>query len=158
MALKFNNIKENGLSKIKYITIRKALPKDLKYILELQENYEKEEVLLDPDSFNKKLCAANLKQSLKSQIIYIAEHNKKAISKAATNARGFNTDQLGGIYTVKEFRGNNISALVLKELFSEIQKDKNIVSLFVKKDNYAAINLYKKIGFTIIDDYRITYY
>lgn len=158
MILDLNNREQNNLSNLNGITIRKAKPFDTDFIFELQENYEKEEVLIDKEKFNKKLCMTNLKFSLKNQIIFIAEHNGKAVSKAGTNARGFKIDQIGGVYTKKEFRGRNISALVLKELFSELSKEKNTVCLFVKKDNHAAIKLYKKIGFSIIDEYRIVYY
>ncbi len=158
MILDLKNIEQNNLPNLNSITIRKAKPSDTDFIFDLQENYEKEEVLLDKDKFNKKLCITNLKHSLKNQIIFIAERDGVAISKAGTNARGFKIDQIGGVYTKKEFRGRNISALVLKELFSQIGKYKKAVSLFVKKDNQAAIKLYKKIGFNIIDDYRIVYY
>jgi hypothetical protein len=157
MILDFKNIKKT-CNNLPDFHIRKAGIKDTDFLLKLQRNYEMEEVLLDSRDFNKKLCIANLKNSLKTQIIYCAEYNGKAVSKAGTNARGFKIDQIGGVYTDKKFRGRNISLHVLQMLFTDLNREKKAVCLFVKKSNPAAINLYLKLGFEIIDQYRIVYY
>lgn len=140
------------------IKIRKTGIKDTEYLFELQKKYEKEEVLLNTDRFNKKLCIANLKMNLKTQVIYCAEYKDNAISKAGTNARGYKIDQIGGVFTEKKYRGRNVTLHVLKHLLNELSTEKEAVCLFVKKSNIHAINLYKKTGFKIIDEYRIAYY
>jgi ribosomal protein S18 acetylase RimI-like enzyme len=38
------------------------------------------------------------------------------------------------------------------------QEGSNYASLFVKRTNQAAIRLYEKLGFKIVDQYRICYY
>jgi ribosomal protein S18 acetylase RimI-like enzyme len=40
----------------------------------------------------------------------------------------------------------------------EIAKEHKGVSLFVKQENAPAISTYEKVGFSIEDDFRISYY
>ena len=59
-----------------------------------------EEVVIDPSHFSDAQCMKFLKHSLKEELVYVAERDGLPVAKAATNARGFGVDQVGGVYTV----------------------------------------------------------
>jgi hypothetical protein len=137
---------------------KRGKPRDAGLLFPLQKAYELEEVLLDPGSFNSGACYINLQKNLRREIIYYALLNNKPVAKAGTNARGFTFVQLGGVYTALEVRNKGVAEHVLAVLLKEIYTTYAGVSLFVKKDNHAAIALYKKLNFQITDEFKIAYY
>ena len=80
------------------------------------------------------------------------------MSKAGTNAHGFTFAQIGGVYTTEKNRNQGIAEYVLSVLLTGIFETRKGASLFVKKNNGAAIKLYKKLGFGVTDEFKITYY
>ncbi len=140
------------------LSIRRAGIKDAKHIFPLQKAYEIEEVLLNPQNFNPSASFAMLEQTLKKEIVYIAELSGIPVAKASTNALGFSLAQIGGVYTAKEFRNRGICSLLMRILTRDIFCLSKTPCLFVKKNNPAAIRLYKKLGFSISTDFRIVYY
>lgn len=140
------------------ILIKNAQVKDAEKLYTLQKKYEIEEVFTIPSHFNPRICLAHLKSMLKNEIVIYAEKNKIPIAKAQTNARGFYTDQIGGVYTIQEERRKGYALYLLYFLLKRIFKNKLIISLFVKKSNTPAISLYKKLGFELRENFRISYY
>lgn len=140
------------------LEIREAALKDAERLFPLQAGYEIEEVIINPDHFHKKASFIVFKQALQKELITVAELNGTAVAKAGTNAQGFNTAQIGGVYTLKEERNKGIAFLVMSDLLERIFREKEMASLFVKKNNPAAISLYRKLGFTLRESYRICYY
>jgi predicted GNAT family acetyltransferase len=140
------------------LVIRRAKLHDAERLYPLQKQYELEEVFLNPARFKPQNCLAHLKRSLANDIVYVAEINGMAIAKAGTNAEGFTVDQIGGVFTQKEFRNRGIGLAIVTELLNDIFKKKKLASLFVKKSNTPAITLYRKLGFTIRENFRINYY
>jgi predicted GNAT family acetyltransferase len=138
--------------------VRKADIGDADALFELQKGYELEEVVIDPSHFSESQCMRLLKAGLKEELVYVAERDGVPVAKAATNARGFGVDQVGGVYTAPEERGKGIGALVVGELLKEIFRQKEGACLFVKKRNRPAIALYDRLGFTPVTDYVISYY
>lgn len=64
---------------------------------------------------------------------------------------GYNTPFLG-IYVSKEFRGRGVSKLLMNFLhFAAKNKGAEFVKLKVYKSNIPAINLYKSLGYELID-------
>lgn len=62
------------------------------------------------------------------------------------------------IWVNPEFRGYGYGTILMKKLCDEMKtKHTKMVGLTVAKDNYAALNLYKKIGFRIIKDVNNEY-
>lgn len=140
------------------IEIKQATPDDAERLFELQEGYEKEEVLIDPARFNPRSCFLHLKQILEEQLVYYIEFDGLPIAKGGTNAIGFEYCQLGGVYTDVRFRNKGIATFLIRYLTREILRYRKKVSLFVKEQNHSAIHMYKKCGFKLQEDFRITYY
>lgn len=61
---------------------------------------------------------------------------------------------LDEIYLKKEYRNKGIGTDIIKN----ITKENNIIYLWVYKSNTKAISLYKKLGFSIIQEEKTRYY
>jgi GNAT superfamily N-acetyltransferase len=140
------------------LTLREAGPQDARGLYPLQRDYELEEVLIEPGHFDPQSCLANLRRTLRRQVVYLAELDGRPVSKAGTNARGFDTDQIGGVFTVEEERCRGLARRVMAVLLERIFAEKSQASLFVKKLNPAAVALYHRLGFRELEDFRISYF
>jgi ribosomal protein S18 acetylase RimI-like enzyme len=140
------------------VLLRKADPYDAEALFPLQKEYELEEVVIDPTHFSDAQCMKLLKHALRDELIFVAELDGVPVAKAATNARGFGVDQIGGVYTVPEKRSKGLGARVVAELLEAVFVDKGAACLFVKKRNRPAIALYDRLGFAPVTDYIISYY
>jgi GNAT superfamily N-acetyltransferase len=140
------------------LIIRTAYPRDTGTLLPLQMRYELEEVVINRQRYSEQICRQNLKRALRQQLVLMAEQNGQVVAKAGTNARGFTTDQIGGVFTVERLRNSGIAFRLMEELLRRIYAEKQASCLFVKKDNRPAQSLYRKLGFRIGDGYRISYF
>jgi predicted GNAT family acetyltransferase len=140
------------------LRVRQADPADAEALFELQKGYELEEVVIDPSHFSDSQCMKMLRLALRDELVFVAERDGVPVAKAATNARGFGVDQVGGVYTAPPDRNKGIGALVMGELLKAIFKEKEGACLFVKKRNRPAIALYDRLGFAPVTDYVISYY
>jgi predicted GNAT family acetyltransferase len=140
------------------LRVRRADPYDAELLFPLQKCYELEEVVITPGHFNEGQCMKSLRQALREQLVYLAEIQGEPVAKAATNARGYTVDQVGGVYTVTDHRGKGIGKAVVSRLLKTVFAEKKEACLFVKKHNRAAIALYERLGFSPATDYVISYY
>ena len=140
------------------LLLRKGRLGDARALYPLQRDYELEEVLIEPGHFDPQACLANLRSTLRGQIVVLAELEGQPVSKAGTNARGFDVDQIGGVFTVEGRRGQGIANRVMQSLLEEIFRSKPSACLFVKKNNGPAVALYRRLGFRALEDYRISYF
>jgi predicted GNAT family acetyltransferase len=140
------------------LRVRKADSYDADLLFPMQKCYELEEVVIAPAHFSDGQCLKSLRVALREQLVYVAESEGVPLSKAATNARGYNVDQVGGVYTVPSERGKGLGKAVVSELLKEVFSEKQAACLFVKKHNRAAIALYERLGFAPLTDYVISYY
>lgn len=127
-------------------------------LLQLQIDYEIEEVLLPgrrPIASNSK---AQLLDSLTNHLVLVALHRGEPIARVATNARGYTTDQIGGVYTVPRWRGQGIASWLMTHLLHEMKAEERDASLFVKHTNPVALRLYRRLGFAFESTFRISYY
>jgi predicted GNAT family acetyltransferase len=145
-------------SELGNLKLRQAISSDLFSLFPLQRDYEKEEVLLDPERFNATASFLSLQKNLRTELIYLAELDGVPVAKAGTNARGINYYQIGGVFTIPTLRAQGIGRALMQALMWEIAQRKKHLSLFVKKSNGAAIKLYTNLGFTVRDSYAISYY
>ncbi len=140
------------------LSISQAMPDDGSLLFKLQFDYEKEEVVIDREAHDPEVTMAHLRKNLSVQTILYAKHNGVLVAKGGTNAKGHTCHQLGGIYTLPEYRSRGIAQALVSRLCSLIAFDVPRVSLFVRIDNPAAIAVYRRLGFEIIDRFRISYY
>jgi hypothetical protein len=140
------------------VSVRKAFPEDTDAIFPLQKSYELEEVYLDPRTFDDRRCRSLLRRGLREELVYVVEIGGLPVAKASTNARGFTTDQIGGVFTRRDLRHRGLARMAMETLMEHIARDKSHACLFVKKENLPAIRLYAGLGFTIRGEYRISYF
>lgn len=140
------------------LTVRRADQSHTKLLFPLQEGYEKEEVLIRPEHFNAERCFRLLKKALTKHIVYFGCLGGTAVAKAGTNALGFLWYQLGGVYTLPQYRNRGYGKEVTRYLLDEISEKKKKATLFVKINNAPAIKLYRSLGFRIQTNFRISYY
>ncbi len=140
------------------VIVRLADETDTDALFPLQRAYELEEVVVDPRHFNEAQCYKLLRRTLREELVFVAEKDGVPLAKAATNARGFTVDQIGGVFTAPDLRGKGLGRLVVSELLKRVLREKEGACLFVKKKNRPAISLYERLGFAPVTDYVISYY
>jgi N-acetylglutamate synthase-like GNAT family acetyltransferase len=87
--------------------------------------------------------------------IIIVYDNQNPIGCGAIKKYDNSRYEVKRVYVKNEYRGNGISKVIMKQL-EEIAKEKGIRILILEtsKTFVEAINLYKKIGYIQIDNYR----
>ncbi|MGP1438613.1 MAG: GNAT family N-acetyltransferase [Treponema sp.] len=141
------------------IKIYKANIKDTKHLIELQVLYEKEEVCQNKKEFPRYISLMNLEHILKNETTYFAKLGNLSVAKANTNASGVNYAQIGGVYTLPEYRGYGFASNVVNVLIEHIhKKEEKNVCLFVKADNIKAIKMYKRLGLKEKGEFCISYF
>jgi predicted GNAT family acetyltransferase len=140
------------------LIIRKPNAKDYQDLYELHKQYEIEEVIPANGEFNSMGCKLIVQSMMLNDHVLVGELDGRLIAKANINADSFTRYQIGGVFVEKTFRSNGYASQVVSLFCEQIISDGKGVSLFVNKINIPAQNVYKKLGFKIISDYRITYY
>ena len=142
----------------KLVEYRRAAIADLDALFPLAANYERTEVMTELHTFDPSLCRAIQRRSLERHIVYLASVGNRVVARAQTNAHGWTFDQIGGVYVDPEFRGLGIGRGVVSALLDDITGKGRGATLFVKKSNDIARSLYHTLGFSMIRDYRISYF
>ncbi len=138
--------------------VLRASVDDAAPLFPLQEGYELEEVVPPGGPFDRDACFANLLTSLEKQDIYLVKIGGACIAKAGTNAQGLNWDQIGGVYTLPEWRGKGIASALVAFIGRERMQRGRKIALFVKITNDFAQKAYKKAGFSSKTLFRLSYY
>ena len=140
------------------IRILRGSPRQLLPLFPLQKTYERQEVLLNPDAQDTLETFRWLKSILEKEICFYAKRGFRYVSKANTNAKGFDHIQIGGVFTVPRFRQQGYALHTVAALCKcIIEKEHKIPSLFVRSGNEIAIKLYKNLGFEIKDTTKTVY-
>ncbi|QTQ13107.1 GNAT family N-acetyltransferase [Treponema parvum] len=141
------------------VEIRRCTQADVLNLLPLETAYQEEEVLPFGRKADPVICRYMLSGRMKEQYIFAAfTKDGSAVAKAATSSLSWEWAQLGGIYTVPEYRRKGLAFAVLKSLISFLFSNQKNCVLFVKDKNTNAYELYKKCGFKEIAAYTIAYY
>ena len=138
--------------------IRPARPDEARHLFDIQKKYEIEEVLLPGNTFSPTATLQHLKETLREQIVVVAEIEGMPVGKANTNARGIFFDQIGGVFTERALRSRGIATALMMRLLQKVASEQKSASLFVKKDNAPALRMYQNLGFAVEDGFRISYY
>lgn len=127
-------------------------------LIPIQEAYEKEEVLTLEQSYNPLTSRFVLKRNIAEQRLYVTLFDGRIVSKAALNAVGRNCVQLGGVFTLPEFRSRGFAEFLIKKIVAEKRPLGKSVVLFVRPKNSAATRLYRRCGFVPFAKFKISYY
>jgi predicted GNAT family acetyltransferase len=140
------------------VVYRRAVAGDLAALYPLAAEYERSEVLTHLHAFDPAACRASQARSIENLTVYLAESGGRVIARAQTNALGFTTEQVGGVFVDPIHRGQGIGRGIMTALVNDIISRGKNVSLFVKKSNAVARSLYLSMGFEIVTGYRVTYF
>lgn len=128
-------------------------------LLDLQKQYEIEEVIPKHEIFSEDICRLRLKSVLRTQYVAaVLLPDGTVAAKAGTNALGFHTAQLGGVYVKREFRRRGYALCTAHRVLKNVFSLKNTVVLFVKNANATALSLYRALGFKKLNGYIIAYF
>jgi len=123
----------------------------------LQEAYEKEEVLFDPEEFQGLASRLHFWKLLRKQDNVALWEGGRPTAKAGTNAQTPAWAQIGGVYTRKELRGGGRQRRLLSYFLDRLAHQGRGACLFVKKSNPGAAALYRSLGFVDTGDFTILY-
>ena len=140
------------------LILREPAAGDEEELFALQSAYEREEVLPKSAVFNPASTRLNLKHILSSEYMLIAELNGQVVGKINTSAESFTRFQIGGVYVRPDCRGRGIGLKMTSVFTGTLLARGKGLTLFVKNRNAAARAVYRRAGFTVLADYRITYY
>jgi ribosomal protein S18 acetylase RimI-like enzyme len=149
---------KNYSAGIKNLVLRVPQFTDLDEIAPLQAAYEKEEVLPKGSAFSAAASRINIANIIASGKILAAELDGRIVDKINVSAVSFSRYQVGGVYIHPDFRGMGIARCMATQFIASLINEGVGVTLFVKKNNTPAQRLYLGLGFTVKQDYRITYY
>lgn len=142
----------------KKMRILKGTKRQLLPLFPLQKTYERQEVLLNPEAQDTLETFRWLNSILTNEICFYAKRGFRYVSKANTNARGFDHIQIGGVFTVPKFRNQGYALHTVAALCRcIIEVEHKIPSLFVRFGNENAIKLYKRLGFEIKETTKTVY-
>jgi|GEM_PF-1589280 len=130
---------------------------DAERLFPLQEGYEKEEVLFNPDEFQPLASRLHFRQTLDQQVVVALWSGGEPVAKAGTNALTDRWAQLGGVYTRPDHRRRGLQRRLLAWLLAHLAAQGRGTCLFVKKSNDTATHLYRSLGFQPSGEFRIVY-
>lgn len=138
--------------------LRRCYDSDFEALFELQKKYLAKEVAPAGKVVTDSECSISLRQILKNQLCFAIFADGEAVSKANTNAIGFNWVQLGGVYTHPLYRKNYYAWHLVCTVCGRVQKTGRKICLFVKEKNNPAQLLYKRMGFIEKNGFEICYF
>ncbi len=86
---------------------------------------------------------------------YIANDQEDVVACGGTHFETNFSAQLGNIYVHPDFRRQGLGEQLVLAVTREILSRKKLATLFVAKNNHAAISLYKKLGFFVYAPVKI---
>ncbi len=123
--------------------------KHFQQLLTLELAYYSEEItqnkILNP--LLKQVLEKNCGKRLEQYLQYGIFAKNELLARAMINRYGLNYWQIGGIYTVPRWRRQGLANILLHKLCQTIEKAGRQSMLFVRIENNAAINLYRKNSF-----------
>lgn len=146
---------DNLNTKLEFI---KPQIEDAELLCPMEIEYNESEVLAPGVKASHESCLKLLKKRINNHALYAVKKDGKYIAKAGINASGFRWNQIGGVFTIPEYRNKGVGAANMMMLTNDCFQYNKKCALFVKIKNPAARQMYKKIGFTESCDFRISYF
>nr|WP_314992630.1 GNAT family N-acetyltransferase [uncultured Treponema sp.] len=140
------------------VSAARAAETDLDELFPLQFDYETTEVAYGDRRIDPTVCRLSLRLHLRNERIYKVTVSGCIAAKASVNAQGFHWFQIGGVYTVPEYRNNGLAAAALAQLIAANRTEACGFALFVKTANAAAVRVYEKLGFERCGLFRMSYW
>lgn len=140
------------------LTIERATENDLDELFPLRLDYENTEVAYEGHPINPAVSRLSLCTRLKTEFIYKISANGIIVATAGTNAQGFHWFQIGGVYTLPEYRNKGLAAAAVAHLINTHSTEKHGFALFVKITNAPAFRAYEKLGFESCGLFRMRYW
>lgn len=140
--------------------IKQCSFEDAEILFPLHISYCKAEVLPSWKKINLSAERLSLEHNLKNRYVVGIFDNlqKKALSKAQTNAKTLTTVQIGGVFTLEDYRKKGFAGTLVKKIACKFKDEGKNVVLFVRKNNFTAVDSYKKVGFKYFGEYKMDYY
>jgi len=158
MSLDQINAQRTDSGSISGLILRAPRMTDLDALAPLQAAYEHEEVLHKGSVFSPAASRVNLAKIISGGKILAAEVNGRLVGKINVSGTSFTKYVVGGVYIHPDFRSQGIAGKMAYQFIASLTGDGMGVSLYVKKGNTAARKLYDRLGFKVVNDYRITYF
>lgn len=138
--------KEFNNKNIKFNVIKNI--SSLNSLINLQIGYLTEEMRFSSNKIDK-IAKEKLINIFKNFKLFYLTYNDYPVAKCEWNAYTENIFQIGGVYTDKDFRNKGFGKILISEMikYSFYNLNYKFATLFVRKDNIKAINLYEKLGF-----------
>ena len=136
------------------INFRPPMEQDRPELLELQAGYEQEEVLPRGAVFNIQNTQISLNHILAAEKVLVAEMDGRIVGKINTSAKSFTRWQIGGVYVHPDYRGRGIATRMASIFIQDLVSLGWGITLFVKKRNPIAREVYQRIGLSVLADYR----
>ena len=132
--------------------------KDINSLMPLQLAYVNEEVTPKSRKTNDAAEGLMFEKLVKKNAVYGIKNNSEFISKAHISVSTNNYFQIGGVYTVEQFRNHGLACFLVKEIAKKAALENKKAVLFVNQKNISALHSYQKAGFVKTGEYRIVYY
>ena len=140
------------------LILRRPLDEDMDRLYRLQAAYEQEEVLPQGVEFNPAACRKTLEHIVAHEKIIIACIGSRIVGKINTTAASFSHYQIGGVFVHPDYRRQGIASRMAAVFIHLLCTEGKDITLFVKKRNVIARTVYQRVGFRVLDEYRINYY
>ena len=131
---------------------------DIHSVMPLHLKFMREEVL---PSWHKIIPAAELlsvERAVKKFHMVALERDGKLVAKAQTNAETKKYIQIGGVYTLKEYRNNGYAKVLVSQILRYALENKKGCVLYVRQENEYALSAYESSGFFCFDEMKMIYF
>lgn len=151
-SCKIDSLQSQGLS------IVRCSKKQLEFLMPLQIAYVAVEVLPSWRTVNAPVERYSLEQLVNAGRVFGITDGKQFVAKAHVNAESEHFVQIGGVYTVEQYRNKGLATALISYIAEMNEADGKESILFVRENNSAAISAYVHAGFVQSAKSRIVYY
>ena len=124
----------------------------------LHLKFVRDEVLPEWQKISTAAELMSAERALKKFYVLALEKDGQFIAKAQTNAETKNYMQIGGVYTLKEFRNRGCAKILVSQIVKHALENKKGCVLYVRQENEHALSAYESCGFFCFDEMSMVYF